>query len=52
MSNEKFNGRITPLAMEQQLKLKLKATIDMYDSFVQQSELDLIDEETELASLT
>jgi hypothetical protein len=52
MSNEKFNGAVTPFGMEQQLKLKLKATVDMYENFLEQSEADLIEEETELVSLT
>jgi hypothetical protein len=38
--------------MEQQLKLKLKSTIDVFDNFIKQSEDDLLDEETELLELT
>lgn len=47
-----MGGRVTPLSMEQLLSNRLKMTIDEFERFIEQSELDLGDEEDELAQLT
>jgi hypothetical protein len=52
LNNEKMGGRVTPLSMEQLLSNRLKMTIDEFERFIEQSELDLGDEEDELAQLT
>lgn len=43
---------VTVTKMETQLQYKLKTIVDSLDQFLQQSEADLIEEESELVLLT